>query len=226
MYQVEKNVFINKETNEVIKIDLKSHVLKECEYILNLPDSDFYYKVASFSKLSFNLEDYMSKKDVISNLNFAEENNEELYELHIQLVKGETIDKILSKYNLKVKGIKNQVISFDLFIQYLSAILDLFFKVRDLNSKLFFHNDLNYDNIIYENDRFVLIDFGESTIIKPDCIEGESDEDAILIIIHSLFKVGLKNNEVIKLIKEFDIDNIEIKDIPLLYQKMNNFLNN
>lgn len=213
------DILIDRDNNKVIKISVESEILREYNNILSLPESDFYYKDAEIHELSFNLESLFGEKEAKNTRMYSEKIGEPLLELHIRLVKGKTFHQILDGFRIRNKNINLPIIKKDIFILLLKRLTDLYFKVKDLNAKLFFHNDLNYNNIILEDDNFVLIDFRELTTINPQCLECESDLDAILNHIKDLIRLGRSNLEIFNWIDKNNLKYyINEENIPLLYQ--------
>jgi hypothetical protein len=213
------NILINRQYNKVIKFGNSSEIMREYNNILSLPNSDFYYKDVNICELSFNLNDYLDIDEVYSVEQYSKLNNEPIMELHICFVKGKTFQQIYEEYRSKNRDKHLPIIDKSYFFKLLKALLELYFKVKDLNSKLFFHNDLNSCNIIFNDDRFILIDFCDMTTIEPICMESDSDLDAIIEHINSLLSLGKFNINVQQWLNDNNLTfYLNEESIPLIYQ--------
>lgn len=217
------DILINNELNKVIKFGIESNIMREYNNILSLPNSDFYYKDVEVSGLSFDLKEYLNEHEFRSLDNYTKLSNEKIIELHMCFVKGKTFNQIYEEHKTSNKTSNKLIIEKTYFFIILKALLELYFKVKDLNSKLFFHNDINGNNIIFDSDKFILIDFGEMTIINPDCIECDSDSAAIIQHINDLFGIGKFNISVQKWLLDNNLlFHINEESVPLLYQLLLN----
>lgn len=213
------NILIDIKQNKVIKFGLSSIIMKEYNNILSLPSSDFYYKDVEVHNLSFDLNYYLSEDEMYG----IKEYNEPIMELHIRFVKGNTFHQICDEYRSRYRDAHLPIIERTYFFKILRALLNLYFNVKDLNSKMFFHNDINYNNIIFNDDRFILIDFGEMTIIESNCIECDSDLDAIIYHINVMLILGKFNISIQKWLTDNNLPfHLNEESIPLVYQLLLN----
>ena len=140
---------------------------------------------------------------------------------------GNTFNNYINKYknNCEKKG--DEVISVDIFINYMNAIYKLLNEIKLLNNKGIYHNDIKPNNLIYneETKSLLLIDFGASIIKKlpqyyaPEIKITHGFSDILDLFENVLLKVlllGFSNKHIYyKFIQIYtEIQNYLVLDVP------------
>uniref|UniRef100_A0A6C0AER4 Aminoglycoside phosphotransferase domain-containing protein n=1 Tax=viral metagenome TaxID=1070528 RepID=A0A6C0AER4_9ZZZZ len=218
--------------------------------IIKSPFSDRLKKIKNFEKNEY-YEEYKKYLNIIFG-NFTDEelkdiNDEEfvasldtnLYQLKINYISGITVHNFILNNQHKEefpdvicldrdKVYKIQKISSKKLFPLIKALCNLFLLVKKMNKELIFHNDLHPNNLMYDGNEIILIDFERLTTGRKKLYPGnKNDQDSLIILMKILLLCGgmgnkfenfLKDN---KIIKEYRINkNIFLFDGKELIEKL------
>ncbi len=227
--------------NQVFKYGLKKNLIKEYEFIKNLPNLDCFYR---YSFVSLNDVDTEKMKEIDKKYSSHEcllirdyllRNETEYASMTMDYIQMNPLSSLLKIYKPFINKIFISpsvqficrfgdviVIEENKFINLIRSIYKLYNNVYVLNNMYkMYHNDITEFNIMCSEsgDEMYLIDFGMSAKTDFGCFNDLSNTIDILKII---INIGLSNNDIYNRINDI----IKLDELIKLFYDRENNINN
>ena len=150
---------IKKNKKYISKYGLKSTMKKEYEILKILPkNNDFYVNIekVSLEKVSLEEQNEIFKLPLEYSFDtfFKKQYKDKkcLYKINMPYIKGQTLSSFIFNRHLTFEDYKKLILLF----------IELIFKIQNFNENGFYHNDLHMNNILYNSEKLMIIDFGNA----------------------------------------------------------------
>uniref|UniRef100_A0A6C0AFE9 Protein kinase domain-containing protein n=1 Tax=viral metagenome TaxID=1070528 RepID=A0A6C0AFE9_9ZZZZ len=193
------------------------NIFKRLKVFRNFEKNQYYEEDKKYLNEQFGNFTSKELKD-INHEEFVKSLDTDLYQLKMNYISGITIHNFIED-NLHHEDNYPSLIYFNNFIKYkiqkisskklyplIRALCHLFFLVKKMNEELIFHNDLHPNNLMYDGNEVILIDFEKLTTGKEKLHPGtKNDQDSLMILVKILLLCGGMGSKFERFLKEYGI---------------------